>query len=239
MLLTTAIPPALLAAPAEFPWDRFQMYNTLMGISAGVSLLLVVSLGRKILEGTPSDFDGYALAFGINGALLTFLGGHMTVEWPFSVVPQANIVFGEGSLALGVLLLAAAFYLWKIRSRPGGEDTANLFTTMRPVSYLVAAVGAGMAAIGVAGIRYQLFGAPPEEPITGKFADSPMVESVFISTLFFLIAAGAVLTPAFTKNSNRMVGYVIAICWCISGIAWITFSVMNYFTHIGLIMNTS
>ncbi|WP_084480505.1 DUF981 family protein [Nocardia grenadensis] len=239
MLSTTAVRSTLLAAPEEFPWDRFQMYNTLMGISAGVSLLLVVSLGRKILEGKPSDFDGYALALGINGALLTFLGGHMTVEWPFSVVPQANIVFGEGSLALGVLLLAAAFYLWKIRSRAGGEDIASLFTTMRPVSYLVAAVGAGMAAIGVAGIKYQLFGAPPEEPITGRFADSPMVESVFISTLFFLIAAGAVLTPAFTKNSNRVVGLVIAICWCLSGTAWIVFSVLNYFTHIGLIMNTS
>lgn len=228
-------------AGTQIPWADFHMYNTLMGIAAGVSLLAVVSLVRKLVSEVKVSLDGYALLFGIAGAILAFLGGHMTIQWPLTVVPQANIIFGEGCLAFGTLLLAAAFYLWKLPVRTGGADirAEELISSMRPVSYFVASIGAGMGAIGVAGVRYELFGAPPEEPITGAFAGAPLVESIFVSSLFFFIALGAVLAPVFVNGMNRLVGAVIAASWSSAGVLWVLFSIMNYYTHIGLIVNTT
>lgn len=242
MAVTLGLSIAAADPPTEIPWEKFQMYNTLMGLAAGVALLLVVLLGWKLYRRAKVDLDGYAIAFGVTGALLTFLGGHMTVNWPLSVVPQANIIFGEGCLAFGVLLLAAALYLWRFRTRHGveGDDlTERLLATMKPVSLFIAALGLGMAAIGIAGIKYKLFGAPPEEPISGEFADHPMVESVFVSVLYFLIAVGAVLAPLFVAKLNRVVGTIIAVSWTAAGLAWILFAALNYYTHIGLIVNTT
>lgn len=228
--------------PTEIPWDEFQMYNTLMGIAAGTSLILVVVLGWKLYCHLTIDFDGYAVAFGITGAILAFLGGHMTVSWPLTAVPHANIIFGEGCLAFGLLLLAAALHLWRFRTQEvaGPADVADqLFTAARPVSLFIAALGLGMAAIGVAGIKYTLFGAPPEEPISGEFSEHPLVESVFVSVLYFLIALGAVVTPLFLAKRNRILGAIIAISWAAAGAAWLLFAALNYYTHIGLIVSTT
>ena len=56
----------------------------------------------------------------------------------------------------------------------------------RPVSYFAAVMGLALISIAIAGVYFQLFAAPPEEPISGRFADYPMLEASFISGLYAL-----------------------------------------------------
>jgi len=56
----------------------------------------------------------------------------------------------------------------------------------RLVSYFAAAMGLALISIAIAGVYFQLFATPPEEPISGRFADYPMLEASFISGLYAL-----------------------------------------------------
>lgn len=47
----------------------------------------------------------------------------------------------------------------------------------------------------LAGMVYQLFAAPPQEPISGAFAAWSVLEATFMSLLFGLTGLGAVLLP--------------------------------------------
>jgi serine/threonine protein kinase len=38
---------------------------------------------------------------------------------------------------------------------------------------------------------------------------------------------------------NRKVLTISPFCWSVAGVLFVIFSAMNYFTHIGLLMNTS
>jgi len=51
------------------------------------------------------------------------------------------------------------------------------------IKYLLYGLGLALIGIGIVGVTYQLFAAPPEEPITGMFADYPMIEATSISLL--------------------------------------------------------
>lgn len=56
---------------------------------------------------------GWSLNFGVLGLSFTVTGLHMTLTWPLAAGRFAfdNIIFSEPSLALGLLLLAAAMHL--------------------------------------------------------------------------------------------------------------------------------
>jgi hypothetical protein len=54
-----------------------------------------------------------------------------------------------------------------------------------------------------------------------------------------LTALGALTLPVGLMKWNRKVLTFAAICWRIAGVLFVLFSVMNFFTHIGLLMNTS
>ena len=80
--------------------------------------------------------------------------------------------------------------------------------------------------------------APPPEPIRGYFADS------WVESVFFRIAVGferarrlAVAAPAREVESPG--GRRCSICWSAGGLLLGFFSAMNYFAHIGLLMNAS
>lgn len=224
-------------------WAQMPTYNTIMSVAAGAGLLLVVGLARAVLRRpTEVAVEGWALAFGVLGILLTTTGLHMTLTWPLAAggFPFDNIIFGEPALAFGVLLLAAAFWLWK-RGREvlaGPEPLTVVRRTAGPVSVLV--LGLGLAAFGIAaaGVGYQLFAAPPQEPISGEFADYPMVEAVFMSGLYVLVGIGSVLFPVALAKPRRWLHLVIGWVWGLAGLAFLLFGALNYFTHIGLIVNT-
>lgn len=241
-------------------WTQMPTYNTIMAVATGAGLLLVVRFGRKIASVPQAlSAEGYAMAFAVLGFILTVTGGHMTLTWPLAAYfPFDNIVFGEPSFGFGVLMLGAAFYLWKrgralLAGTPDGlaSDAASgpasgiaparaLDRVVRPVSLFVAGLGLGLFGIAAAGVTYQLFAAPPEEPIAGAFAAYPWIEATFISGLYALVGAGAVGLPwALSERADRRrpARRVVGWAWTLAGWTFLLFGAMNYFTHIGLIVN--
>jgi hypothetical protein len=57
--------------------------------------------------------------------------------------------------------------------------------------------------------------------------------------MWSLISIGALLVPTGVAKPNRTIINVVHFCWCVAGGLLVLFSAMNYFTHIGLLMNTS
>ena len=223
------------------------LYNTIVGLAAGVGLLLVAQLLKQFANGEKVQPEGFALAFGIAGFIQTVLGLTICVMWPYTKVLHANIMLGEPALAFGVLLVAAAFFLWRQRDAivdlgQGNEQSANASTyvvaVFRPVSVWIFATGLMMASLVVAIVYYQLGHAPPQEPISGYFGDS-WVEPIFLALMWSLISIGALLLPTGVAKPNRTAITVVHLCWCVAGGLLVLFSAMNYFTHIGLLMNTS
>ena len=156
-------------------------------------------------------------------------------------------MMGEPALAFGVLLVAASFFMWRKAEvfydlGKGNEKSAHasayLVAVLRPVSVWILASGLMMASLTVAILYYQLGHAPPQEPISGYFGDS-WVEPIFLALLWGLISLGAMLLPAAIANWNRQVINLVRLCWGVAGALLVFFSAMNYFTHIGLLMNTS
>ena len=223
------------------------LYNTIVGLAAGVGLLLVAQLLKQFANGEKVQPEGFALAFGITGFIQTVLGLTISVTWPYTKVLHANIMLGEPAVAFGTLLIAAAFFLWRKRDTvvdlgQGNEKSANasayLLRVLRPVSAWIFATGLMMAALVVATIYYQLGHAPPQEPISGYFGDTS-VEPTFLALLWSLISIGALFAPTAIARWNRKGIKMVRFCWTVAGGLLVIFSAMNYFTHIGLLMNTS
>ena len=235
----------LAAEPLRTDWTLSPTYNTVMAVAAGAGLLMVAQLLRDLWQDKRTNLDGYAFGFGVVGLILTATGLHMTLTWPIKSIPQDNIIFGETSLAFGVLLSATALYLWR-----RGDDlttaenpVGRLADLVRPVSVFVFGLGLGLVGIAIAGLIYQFFVAPAEEPISGWFADWPIVEAVFMAVLFLLVALGALIFPwavrrGATDGDPRTVHKLMGWSWALAGAVFVLFGAMNFFTHIGLIYNT-
>lgn len=239
--------------------DFGQIYNTLIALSAGLGLVLLVALGVAIRGARPVNRIGWATAFAALGAILTFLGGVMTVTWPLKGFTQFdNIAFGEPALGMGVLLLAGAYLLGA--RRPWGESLTapvepqerqlaigptweHLCRLLQPLSWFAFAMGLALFAIAVVGPVYEPWAAPPAEPITSEFSGTPLIENLFLAVLYALTGLGAVLLPfALMREEPSPEGTLWAIIggsWLIAGIAWLLFGALNYYTHIGLLINES
>jgi len=232
----------------KIDWANMPTYNTIMAVAVGAGLIGLVILGRELLRAPEQvEPDGWALTFGVLGTILTTTGLHMTLTWPLAAggFPFDNIIFGETSLGFGVLLLAAALYLWRrgavaLASTRPVEALARI---AQPITVFVGGLGLSLLAIAVAGIKYELFAAPAEEPISGAFADHPMVEATFMSALIALVGLGALAFAVLVNRlrSNGAAGVWAPITgwlWGVSGVLFLLFGAMNFFTHIGLIVNT-
>ncbi len=223
-------------------WAQMPTYNTVMSVAVGAGLILLVMLGRELLR-APGKIvvEGWSLAFGVLGTILTATGLHMTLTWPLAAggFPFDNIVFGETSLAFGVLLLAAAFYLWtRGRARSSGPTPPS---TCRPWRARL-------------GVRARHGPRPRRHRDRGR--DVPALRRA---------AGGADLRrvrrlparrgdlhvrahrargrrrdplPFAVRSGRRVVRVVIGWAWGLSGVAFLLFGAMNFFTHIGLIVNT-
>ena len=217
------------------------LYNTLMGVAAGTALLMVPLLARKLHRRESIAPEGWALAFGILGLILTFLSGLMTVSWPLNVNPPINIMFGEPTLVLGLLMQAAAWFMWK---RPEafrdieGESLDFLLRVLAPVSWLVFVLGLVLLSCTLAVFRFGFVGAAPaEEPISGLLRNYGWVENSFVGVLYALSAAGTLMAPFALRDLGGATARVAGWCMVLSGTAVLLFSVMNYYTHIGLLVN--
>ncbi|AWB94803.1 hypothetical protein DCE93_03305 [Agromyces badenianii] len=222
-------------------------YNTIMSVAAGAGLLTIVWFGWSLTRtAAPIRADAWSLSFAVPGVILFATGLHMTLTWPFATYfPFDNIIFGETSLGFGVLLLAAAFYLWRRRDEiaDSGNAAGTVAAAFRPLSIFIIGMGLSLIAIAFAGVIFQLFAAPPEEPISGSLSNYPWIETLFMSALFAGVGLGAVLFP-FTLRSvedrrpTTLLQRVVALVWALTGLAFLLFGALNFFTHIGLIINT-
>ncbi len=233
------------AAGLKIDWTQMPTYNTVMALAGGAGLLLVVALGWYLVKGKPVVPEAWALAYGALGFVLLVTGTHMTLTWPLAGqgFPFDNIIFGEPCLIFGVLLSAAAMLLWKrgaaLAEAGTGEDRLLAVSRLAaPISVFV--FGAGLACLGIAaaGWKYTLFAAPEEEPISGEFADHPWVEASFMSSLYVLLGVGALLFPLALRRRAGWSLAAVGVCWTLAGLAFLAFGGLNYFTHIGLIVNT-
>ncbi|WP_088363031.1 DUF981 family protein [Bacillus cereus] len=235
-------------------WSVTAVYNTIMSVATGIGLLLMLRFVSHLHKNKVGQLEGWAIGFGIPGIILTLTGAHMVLTWPLSKVgfPFDDIIFGEPSLAFGIMLMAASILLWRKSNLYLGQsidmnDTKTVSETLKkelpylvkPLSYFASAMGLALISIAFAGIKFQLFAAPPEEPISGAFADYPMLEATFISGLYAITGIGAALLPfALNKNANPNFAKAIKYLWALAGVTFVLFGAMNYFTHIGLIVNT-
>lgn len=217
------------------------LYNTLMGVAAGTAMLAVPILARKLHRRELIEPEGWALVFGILGVILTFLSGHMTVTWPLNANPPINIMFGEPTLVLGLLLLAAALLMWR---RPDAflnlqdDDLKSLIRVLTPLTWLVFVLGLILLACTVAVFRFGFVGAAPaEEPISGLLHDYPLLENSFIGLLYALGTVGPLLTPFALRNLGSRLARLAGWSMAVSGAGFLLFSVMNYYTHIGMLVN--
>ncbi|HYH74689.1 MAG TPA: DUF981 family protein [Candidatus Saccharimonadales bacterium] len=222
------------------------LYNTLMGVAAGLALILVPRLMRKLYLRQRVSPEGWSLTFAILGFIMALLGGLMATTWPLTANPPINIAFAEPVFVLGLLSLAAAFFLWRKRDtiialseqKAGGAAEVEVRQTLTPISWIVLALGLMLTAITLAILRFELVGgAPPEEPITGLLYDKPWIENTFFAILYGLSAVGALLTPWAVRNFGGKAARIVGICWTIAGILFLLFSAMNYYTHIGMLIN--
>lgn len=235
----------------KLDWIHIPMYNTLMSIAAGIGLLLLVMFGRDILSRRKFSAEGYSLAFGVLGVILFSMGLHMSLTWPIArIAPYDNFMFGEPSVAFGAMLLAASLYLWKRgatlevsrSSRDveiGADEADDLARLILPTSLFAAGMGLACFAIAAAGWRYTLWAAPPQEPISGHFANHPLFEATFISLLYVGVGVGAVLLPVLLLTRKRVIAFLIGLAWTLVGLGFTIFGALNYFTHTGLIIHTS
>jgi hypothetical protein len=216
-------------------------------LAAGTALLLVASLFRKLANGEKPAAEGFALSFGITGFILIVLGITISVMWPYTKQLHANIMMGEPALAFGALLAAASLFLWSRQdlfeylgeqNDKSDQAIAHILQVLRPVSAWIFATGLMMASLTAAILYYKLGQPPPQEPISGHFSNS-WVEPGFLALLWGITALGALLLPAALIRWNRKLLMVTVVCWTISGRLFVLFSAMNYFSHIGLLMNTS
>ena len=235
----------------KIDWIHTPVYNTLMSVATGVGLLLIVTLGRTIFLRRRFSSDGYSLAFGVVGVILFLMGLHMSLTWPLArIAAYDNIVFGEPSLAFGALLGAASFYLWRrggvleeslsparLQSNEHGAD--YLARLVLPISLFVAILGLACFSIAAAGWNYTLWAAPRQEPISGNFANHPLIEATFISMLYVCVGMGSLLLPILLLTKKRVIGVAIGVFWTLAGLGFTIFGALNYYTHIGLIIHTS
>ncbi|WP_211261397.1 DUF981 family protein [Pseudonocardia acaciae] len=118
------------------------------------------------------------------------------------------------------------------------ERVAHAARLAGPVSLFVVGLGLACFGIAAAGWTYTLFAAPPQEPISGAFAGVPVLEASFISGLYVLVGVGAVLFPLVLREPRGWAARVVGAAWAVAGAVFALFGALNYFTHIGLIVNT-
>ncbi len=118
----------------------------------------------------------------------------------------------------------------------------HLARLLQPLSWFAFVMGFVLIAIAIVGPVYEPWEAPPQEPLTGYFNGQQWLENWFLAIMYAGTGVGAILLPfALLRNTfseARGVLRVIGVCWLVTGAIWAGFGTLNYFTHIGLTINT-
>jgi len=220
-----------------------------MGVAAGLALILISLLIARLRLRKVVAAEGWAISFGILGVILAVLGGLMSTTWPLTVNQPINIMFGEPSMFFGLLLIGASIFLWSRRSVIADLGSSDkkvadkafdyLLDVLKPVSWVVFGLGLALAACSIAIFRFTIVGAaPPEEPISGLLHNYPLIENTFFGIIYALPAVGALLAPLMVRGKLSG-GFTKLAVWCLllGGIAFLLFSAMNFYTHMGLLVN--
>ena len=218
------------------------VYNELVAITAGAGLLGFAAFLTSLVRGKRIDSEGWAGFFGVTGLILLATGLHTTVTWPFGGggFEYANIAFGQPAAGFGALLLLAAIYLWRNRAYFDGDveiANAKALAAMKPAGIFVGALGLAMGVLAITFVRFQLGAAPPEEPISGRFGDWPIIEALFLGGLWGVVAVGAlVYAIALWTDRPQLLKWAVR-AWVVGGIVFLLFGAMNFYTHIGMYDN--
>ncbi len=214
------------------------LYNTLPGVTAGLAACLIPVLGRKVAQRKSTSAEGWALTFAVLGAATALLGGLIAVTWPMTAKPQANILFGEPTFLLGLLLLAAAAYLWRHPDSLDEESAGGaerLKAVARPASWVVFGLGLILLSCSIAIFKLSAIGAAPRaEPISGSLPAG--VENTFFGLLYLVSAVGTLLAPWAVRNLRGPIALISGWCLFVVGVVLTLYSAMNYYTHIGDLM---
>ncbi|MFF5085348.1 DUF981 family protein [Actinoplanes sp. NPDC000266] len=220
------------------------MYNALIGVCAGLALLLVPrywALVRGIrmpLQLTRSaNPSAWAVTFGALGAVLTALAFTATITHPLAAAkPYLDTLFAEPSLLLGVLLLAAT---WRLRRQRGVLGQPQIAALAGPTGWIIFALGVVLVWCCLAILRFDVISAaPPTEPLTGLLHHHPVIENTFfVAVLYGPAALGCLLVPAALNLRRRITWAILYWSWTIAGIGFTLFSALNYYTHTGMLIN--
>lgn len=218
------------------------VYNELVAVTAGAGLLGVAWFVALLVRGRRIESEGWAGFFGVTGVLLLLMGIHTTVTWPFggNGFEYANVAFGQPAAGFGALLLFAAVYLWRHRTMfTGDAETANAaaLAALKPVSIFVGTLGLAMGVLAIAFVRYQLGAAPPQEPISGRFGQWPILEALFLGGLWGIVAIGAILFAIAELTDRPQLLRWVVWAWVIGGAVFLLFGALNYYTHLGMYYN--
>lgn len=228
-------------------WANLPTYNTIMALFVGITLITVAKAGKKLLVEKMANPKSWSITLGISGIILTLTGLHMTLTWPLGTLfPFDNIIFGEPTLSLGVIALIIAFYFAKSNKEIENHENplAVIVKDFSALPIVFYALGLMLISIFFAGISHTFFAAPKEEPLTGIFAEYPLLEIWGLSLLFLAIGIGSILTGIFISKGKKrtndvsMLDKLTYLVILISGWAMLLFGALNYYTHIGLIVNT-
>lgn len=211
------------------------LYNTLIGVCAGAGLIITAQTLRRLRtlyfsdsisdKNEIADLHGHGVAMLIVGAPLLFFASALTLTWPLNVNPPINIAFGEPNVLLGMMLVVAGVILTR----------RNLTVNMAPGLFVVAVVGVMLLFISSAIFSYNLVGdAPPQEPITGQFTGW---ENTTFGVAYAVAGLGCVLAPFVMRHTWAM--RAVYVLFTLSGVFFLIFSLLNYRTHIGLLINLS
>lgn len=218
------------------------VYNTLTAIAAGAGLVGFAVFLWYLRKGKAIDSEAWAGFFAVVGTLMTALGLHTAMTWPYGEgeFEYANIAFGEPPAAFGVMMLFAAVYMWRNRSVFETVTVANvkkIVNALKPVSIFVFVSGLMMLALSISWVRFQLGAAPEIEPISGLFHDMPWVEAGFLGGLWGIVTVGLLLFPWALRNIRGKVAGVVIATLLAGGVVFSLFGAMNFYTHIGMYTN--
>ncbi|GGQ23396.1 hypothetical protein GCM10010187_44790 [Actinomadura coerulea] len=226
------------------------MHNTIMGEAAGASLIALAVFLFLARRGDRLWARGWALTFGVGSLILTSLSWDAITTGPFTAKPEINMVFGGPLLWFGVLLGAAALYLWvhgDTLQEPAGAKrgetelyrfTATTRGTFSPVYLLVLAAGLNLLGNAAAIVRFNLVGgAPASEPITGRLGHIAWIENNSFGLVYALAGIATILLIGAVRDLGGRIAAVVITLFFATGLFFLVFSTLNEYTHPGLMTN--
>lgn len=201
------------------------MYNVLMGATAGAIMLNTASAIKQEGGGLPA-LRGHGIVYLICGIPLAVLSCLMIVTRPLTANPPINTMFGDPSLLLAMLALAAGMVIIWGRA-------SDQWINRQPALWVVALLGAILVANASAIFSYNIVGdAPSAEPITGQFKGW---ENATFGWVYLVGGVGCMFAPLYEKFfwSKQVLRWSLILV----GVFWVAFSILNYRTHAGMEIN--